>query len=86
MFIPAIRQDAFRPVARAFLPGDIAPPESVRSQHARLLQTAAARRLRSAERVGCGRSEDADYWKQCAPMAVRKAAALRLQTGFSRLP
>jgi Ethanolamine utilization protein EutJ (predicted chaperonin) len=86
MFIPAANQDVFRPVGRAFLPGDVIANETSGGQHAKLLQTAAARRLRSAERVGCGRNEDAEYWKQCAPVALRKASALRLQSDFRRLP
>jgi hypothetical protein len=53
---------------------------STRSEHARMLAHAAKRRL--AARGG----EDAGYWKACAPAAVAKAAALRTQAGFTRLP
>jgi len=59
---------------------------SPRALHARLLENAALRRRRGAERRRSRRPEDADYWLGAAPMAVRKAGALREQTSFAPLP
>ncbi len=50
-----------------------------RADHARMLAHAAKRR-RAAQGV------DGDYWKACAPAAIAKAAAIRAEAGFSRLP
>lgn len=58
---------------------------SARAEHAKLLTIAAARRLRSQERAGAGRQDDADYWKQVAPVALAKAASFRAQ-GLAVLP
>jgi len=60
------------------------PRPTPREEHARMLAIAAARRLRALERAGCDRAEDAEYWKQVAPVAVGKAAALRAE--FKPLP
>ena len=71
----------------AVLPGD--PPAAVerpRGVHARLLETAAARRRRALERRGCARLEDAAYWLQCAPVALAKAVSVRRADGFAPLP
>ncbi|OJU13815.1 MAG: hypothetical protein BGN86_05285 [Caulobacterales bacterium 68-7] len=57
-----------------------------RGEHARMLAIAAARRLRAVERAGLARGEDAGYWKAVAPFAIRKAAGLRGEVGFGRLP
>jgi hypothetical protein len=57
-----------------------------RGEHARMLAIAAARRLRAVERAAVQRAEDADYWKQVAPAAIRKAADLRERAGFALLP
>lgn len=57
-----------------------------RALHARLLQNAALRRMRGAERLRSNRLEDADYWLHAAPVAVRKASALRAATSFAPLP
>jgi hypothetical protein len=57
-----------------------------RALHARLLANAAQRRLRGLERKMCGRVEDADYWLHAAPVAVRKASALREERSFAPLP
>lgn len=62
------------------------PFQTPRGRHAQLLQIAAARRLRCAERAGVGRSEDAGYWKAVAPTAVFKAAELRAGEDFATLP
>ncbi|WP_332676464.1 hypothetical protein [Brevundimonas sp.] len=59
---------------------------SPRALHARLLQNAALRRMRGAERLRSNRLEDADYWLHAAPVAVRKASALREARSFAPLP
>ena len=61
-------------------------PTTPRGTHAHLLEVAAARRLRSAERRRACRPEDAIYWKAVAPAAVSKACALRVSDGFAALP
>ena len=87
MFISSHRnQDTWRPVCRAILPGDPIDQATARSLHARLLNTAAARRLRSFDRRLDGRDEDALYWKGCAPAVIRRAAELRGDMKFQRLP
>ncbi|MEQ7154038.1 hypothetical protein [Brevundimonas aurifodinae] len=57
-----------------------------RALHARLLANAAQRRLRGLERRRERRLEDADYWLHAAPVAVRKASALREEKSFAPLP
>jgi hypothetical protein len=57
-----------------------------RALHARLLENAARRRLRGMERRQADRPDDADYWLHAAPVAVRKASALRGDCGFAPLP
>jgi len=57
-----------------------------RALHARLLENAALRRLRGLERRRSNRAEDADYWLHAAPVAVRKACALREDKSFAPLP
>ena len=59
---------------------------SPRALHARLLENAALRRMRGAERLRSNRLEDADYWLHAAPVAVRKASALREEKSFAPLP
>lgn len=59
---------------------------SPRALHARLLENAAQRRLRGAERLRSKRLEDADYWLHAAPVAIRKASALREARSFAPLP
>jgi len=68
---------------RAFRPQ---PQPTARSEHARMLAIAAARRLRAQERAGHNRPEDADYWKAVAPSALGKARALRQDEAFPGLP
>jgi len=58
----------------------------VRGAHAHLLEVAAARRLRAAQRQIVQRFEDADYWKTVAPAALAKARNLRKAPGFAALP
>ena len=50
-----------------------------RADHARMMAHAAKRR-RSAF------GQDASYWKACAPAAIAKAASIRSEGGFARLP
>jgi hypothetical protein len=50
-----------------------------RADHARMLAHAAKRRL-------AAQGQDAGYWKACAPAAIAKAAAIRAEAGFARLP
>lgn len=57
-----------------------------RAMHARLLENAAQRRMRGIERKRAHRPEDADYWLHAAPVAVRKACALREACSFAPLP
>jgi hypothetical protein len=83
---PHRNPEAWRPVCRAILPGDPIDQATARSLHARLLNTAAARRLRSFDRALDGRSEDAEYWKGCAPAVIRRAAEVRCDQKFQRLP
>lgn len=59
---------------------------TAREEHARMLNIAAARRLRAFERACAHRPEDAQAWKQFAPVAVNKAASLRRQSEFAPLP
>lgn len=59
---------------------------SPRAMHARLLENAALRRMRGIERRRAHRDEDARYWFSAAPLAIRKASALRGDAGFAHLP
>lgn len=88
MFI-AIARPAVEPIG----PDAVAVPGSPvihdltpRALHARLLENAAQRRLRGLERKRADRPEDADYWLHAAPVAVRKACALREARSFAPLP
>lgn len=82
-----------RPVVEPQGPDTVAVPGSPaitdlapRALHARLLENAALRRMRGAERLRSNRLEDADYWLHAAPVAVRKASALREEKSFAPLP
>lgn len=58
-----------------------------RALHARLLENAAARRLRAVERRRADREDDAGYWFSAAPVAIRKACELRCESkSFAPLP
>ncbi len=88
MFI-AIAYPAVEPIG----PDAVAVPYSPaiqeltpRALHARLLENAAQRRKRGLERKRADRPEDADYWLHAAPVAVRKACALREERSFAPLP
>ena len=88
MFI-AIARPAVEPIGpdAVAVPGSPAIAElSPRALHARLLENAALRRLRGVERLKSNRAEDADYWLHAAPVAVRKASALRDEKSFAPLP
>ena len=88
MFI-AIARPAVEPQGpdAVAVPGSPAITElSPRALHARLLENAALRRMRGLERRREHRLEDADYWLHAAPMAVRKASALREDKSFAPLP
>ena len=88
MFI-AIAQPAVEPVGPDAVAVPYAPPVqelNPRALHARLLENAAQRRLRGIERKRADRPEDAAYWLHAAPVAVRKACALREDRSFAPLP
>ena len=88
MFI-AIARPAVEPIGpdAVAVPGSPAITElSPRALHARLLENAALRRLRGVERLKSNRAEDADYWLHAAPVAVKKASALREDKSFLSLP
>lgn len=81
---PAVEPEGPDAVA---VPGSPAIAElTPRGLHARLLENAALRRMRGAERLRSKRLEDADYWLHAAPVAVRKASALREEKSFAPLP
>jgi len=88
MFI-AIARPAVEPrgLDAVAVPGSPAlSPQTPRALHARLLYNAALRRRRGLERRRAHRLDDADYWLHAAPLAVRKASALRADEGFLALP
>jgi hypothetical protein len=88
MFI-AIARPAVEPQGpdAVAVPGSPSIPElSPRALHARLLENAALRRRRGLERLRSQRLDDADYWLQAAPVAIRKASALREERSFAPLP
>jgi len=81
---PAVEPEGPDAVA---VPGSPAIPlVSPRALHARLLENAALRRLRGQERRLSNRPDDADYWLHAAPVAIRKACALREEASFAPLP
>ena len=81
---PAVEPQGPDPVA---VPGSPAIPVlPSRALHARLLENAALRRQRGIERRRSNRSEDATYWLTAAPVAVRRASALREEKSFAPLP
>ena len=88
MFI-AIARPAVEPQGpdAVAVPGSPAIAElSPRALHARLLENAALRRMRGLERRRERRLDDADYWLHAAPIAVKKASALREDRSFAPLP
>ncbi len=89
MFI-AIARPAVEPIGpdAVAVPGSPAILElTPRALHARLLDNAAARRLRAIERRRADRPDDAGYWFSAAPVAVRKASELRCENkSFAPLP
>ena len=88
MFI-SIARPAVEPIGpdTVAVPGSPAIAElSPRAMHARLLENAALRRLRGLERKQAHREDDAGYWFSAAPMAVRRASALRETKSFAPIP
>lgn len=88
MFI-AIARPAVEPTG----PDAVAVPGSpaiqalpLRALHARLLDNAAARRMRAVERRRADREDDAGYWFGAAPVAVRKACEIRCDAAFAAIP
>ncbi|MBX9614565.1 MAG: hypothetical protein K2X25_03120 [Caulobacteraceae bacterium] len=81
---PAVEPAGLDPIAVPY--GPVIPALKPRALHARLLENAAQRRLRGLERKRADRPEDADYWLRAAPVAVRKACALREDRNFAPLP
>ena len=79
MFI-AIARPAVEPIG----PDAVAVPYAPQVQN--LNPRALQRRLRGLERKRADRPEDADYWLQAAPVAIRKACALREERSFAPLP
>ena len=81
---PAVEPEGPDAVA---VPGSPAIAElSPRALHARLLENAALRRRRGLERRRSNRLDDAAYWLTAAPVAVRKACALREERSFAPIP
>lgn len=82
--LPAVQPCGPDAVATPFAPRaeDLSP----RALHARLLANAAQRRMRGLERRQAQRPDDADYWLHAAPVAVKKASALREDKSFAALP
>ncbi|WP_417232405.1 hypothetical protein [Brevundimonas sp.] len=89
MFI-AIARPAVEPVGPdpVAVPGSpTVAPLTPRALHARLLDNAAARRMRARERRLAHRDEDARYWLAATLTAVRKAGELRSEDrSFASLP
>ena len=88
MFI-AIARPAVEPIGPDAVAVPYAPHvESLnpRALHARLLENAAQRLLRGIELKRADLAEDADFWLQAAPVAVRMACALREERSFAPLP
>jgi hypothetical protein len=89
MFI-SIARPAVEPIGpdTVAVPGSPAIAElSPRALHARLLENAALRRLRGLERKHAHRDDDARYWFSAAPVAIRKACALRCEDrSFAPIP
>ncbi len=88
MFI-SIARPAVEPIGPdvVAVPGSPAIAElSPRALHARLLENAALRRLRGLERRQAHRDDDAGYWFSAAPLAVRRACALREDKSFAPIP
>ncbi|WP_396595560.1 hypothetical protein [Brevundimonas sp. R86498] len=81
---PAVEPAGQDPVAVPHAPA--IPEIKPRALHARLLENAAQRRLRGLERKRADRPEDADYWLHAAPVAVRRACAVREDRSFAPLP
>ena len=74
-----------RSPSRTALPGDAFVREpGPRERHAQALAYA-GRRRRAAQAQGCG-GPDLAYWKAGVPLALARAASIRAEPCFSRLP
>ena len=74
-----------RAASRPALPGDQFVREpGPRERHAQALAYA-ARRRRAAQAQACG-GPDLAYWKAGVPVALARAAAIRAEPCFRRLP
>ena len=85
----AIESKSFEPIGPDRVATPFSPPVPEvcpRALHARQLANAAARRIRAVERMNAHRDDDADYWLHAAPVAVRKACALREAKSFAPIP
>ena len=74
------------PLALA-LPGDayVAEP-GARGRHAQALAYAASRRRAAVQAHGDRRGVDRAYWQAGVPAALARAATIRGELGFARLP
>lgn len=71
----------------AALPGDAVIVEpGARASHAQALAYAARRRRAALEARDRESGVDTAYWKAGVPAAIARAAALRAQPSFARLP
>ena len=71
----------------AALPGDAFLSEPMaRGRHAQALAYAATRRRAAVQAHGDQRGVDRAYWKAGVPAALRRAASIRGELGFARLP
>ncbi len=74
------------PIAAA-LPGDLVMAEpGARASHAQALAYAARRRRAALEARERANGVDGAYWKAGVPAAIARAAALRAEPRFARLP
>ena len=89
MFHPAFTS-FFTPVRSplaAALPGDAVVVEpGARASHAQALAYAARRRRAAMEARERSNGVDGAYWKAGVPAALARAAALRAEPRFARLP
>ena len=89
MFHPAFTSffTPHRSPLAAALPGDVIVPEpGARASHAQALAYAARRRRAALEARERENGVDGAYWKAGVPAAIARAAALRGEARFARLP
>lgn len=86
----AVMSSFFTPARTALataLPGDAYVGEPVaRGRHAQALAYAASRRRAAVQAHGDQRGVDRAYWKAGVPAALARAAIIRNEFGFARLP